>query len=255
VNFEPNIPAKVWKNTKGKLELGDVQKIDAKFTANSFIPAKETHGYQYTFWLDLSPNLDEMMAAQHSKTRYNIRLAKRKGVVVTEETSEAGLSEFLKLHALTTKRQNYFMHDAPYFERLWKHFGPDGANWIRILVAREGGDVLNVWIMFVWGDTMYYPYGASGDVKRNLMAPNLTAWKAIELAKSLGLKRLDFWGAEAHDVESDNRWYGFHKFKLGYGGDLVWLGGSWDLVTKNRLLYEGFWAVNRARWFILRRGG
>lgn len=89
---------------------------------------------------------------------------------------------------------------------------------------------LTAWMLLSFKDTLYYPYGGSSKSHPEVMANNLTAWEAIKLGKKLGLKKFDMWGALGPDADPKDPWYGFHKFKMGYGGKLVQYLGSFDLV-------------------------
>src|SRR5205085_2895165 len=86
------------------------------------------------------------------------------------------------------------------------------------------------WILFVFKDTLYYPYGASSSLHRNVMASNLIMWEAIKYGKSLGLKKFDMWGAMGPEPDQNDPWFGFHRFKQGYGARHVEFIGSFDLV-------------------------
>ena len=81
-----------------------------------------------------------------------------------------------------------------------------------------------------FGDTLYYPYGGSSKSHPEVMANNLVAWEAIKLGKKLGLKNFDMWGALGPNASPKDPWYGFHRFKNGYGGKLVEYIGTYDLV-------------------------
>lgn len=111
--------------------------------------------------------------------------------------------------------------------------------------------VLVSWILFTFHDTLYYPYGASSDKHRNTMASNLIMWEAIKFGKKLGLKKFDMWGALGPNPDSNDPWYGFHRFKEGYGATLTEFAGSYDLVI-NPLLYQILKAADYARWIYLR---
>ena len=101
---------------------------------------------------------------------------------------------------------------------MWKYLHEDmvkqGLDPIaRLLVAKYKGEIITTWILFVWKDFLYYPYGASSSKHKNLMANNLIMWEAIRYGKGLGLKTFDLWGREEGK--------GFTKFKEGYNPKVV----------------------------------
>jgi lipid II:glycine glycyltransferase (peptidoglycan interpeptide bridge formation enzyme) len=107
------------------------------------------------------------------------------------------------------------------------------------------------WIVFVYNDALYYPYGSSSSEHREVMASNLMMWEAIRFGKKLGLKRFDMWGALGPYPDTKDAWFGFHRFKQGYGGDLVEFVGSYDLVI-DPFLYQAYKIADKARWLYLR---
>lgn len=203
----------------------------------------------YTFVLDLSPDSDDLFKNCKSKTRYNIRLAKRKGVEVMEDTSQQGLEDYLDLLEKTTSRQKFYAHGREYYQKMFAAFSDTGQ--IRILKAMYQKQVLSAWVLFFQGETAYYPYGASSREHRDVMANNLLMWEAISLAKQEGLQQFDMWGALGPQADQKHGWYGFHKFKEGYNPQLMSSLGSWDVVI-NYPLYSLFKLVNSLRWQVLR---
>jgi lipid II:glycine glycyltransferase (peptidoglycan interpeptide bridge formation enzyme) len=83
------------------------------------------------------------------------------------------------------------------------------------------------------------------------MASNLMMWETIKFGKKLNLKYLDMWGALGKTPDPKDPWYGFHRFKEGYGGRHVEFVGSYDFVI-NKKLYYPYVYLNQLRWFILR---
>ncbi|MDP3758547.1 MAG: peptidoglycan bridge formation glycyltransferase FemA/FemB family protein, partial [Candidatus Daviesbacteria bacterium] len=96
--------------------------------------------------------------------------------------------------------------------------------------ASYKGKSLTAWMLLNFKDILYYPYGGSSKAHPEVMANNLVAWEAIKLGKKLKLKNFDMWGALGPDASPKNPWFGFHKFKQGYGGQLVEYIGTYDLV-------------------------
>jgi lipid II:glycine glycyltransferase (peptidoglycan interpeptide bridge formation enzyme) len=83
------------------------------------------------------------------------------------------------------------------------------------------------------------------------MAPNLLMWESIKFGKSLGLKGFDMWGSLGPDAKEADNGYGFHRFKQGFGGELIQFVGTYDLVL-NDPLYQIYNLVDKCRWQFLR---
>lgn len=197
---------------------------------------------KYNFVLDLTPSEEELLKNMHQKTRYNIRVATKKGVHVEISDSPEALKKYLKLYFETTKRQGYFGHNENYHTKVYETFHMTGQ--VKFVIASFNKTPLVAWMLLVFKDTLYYPYGGSSHLHRDVMASNLVAWEAIKLGKSLGLSKFDMWGALGPDASPRDSWYGFHKFKMGYGGRLVEYLGSFDLVA-NAPLYYAFNSVDK----------
>ncbi|MBI4091671.1 MAG: peptidoglycan bridge formation glycyltransferase FemA/FemB family protein [Candidatus Levybacteria bacterium] len=211
---------------------------------------------KYTFVLDLTKTEQELLEAMYPKTRYNIRVAEKHKVKVVENNSKESFEQYLKLMTETTARQEFYAHTPSYhrnmFEILAKGQKPT-ANSLsyHLLNATYDSKTLTSWVLFVFKDTVYYPYGASSRLHREKMASNLIMWEAIKFGKKLGLKYFDTWGALGPEPDKKDPWYGFHRFKEGYGGELVEFVGSYDLVIKPAL-YEIYKVADKLRWILLR---
>lgn len=197
---------------------------------------------KYNFILDLLPSEEELLKTMHQKTRYNIRLAQKKGVKIGVRNDEEALKTYLKLYFQTTKRQGYYGHNEIYHTKVWETFCK--TKQVKFVIASLNNTPLVAWMLLISGDTLYYPYGGSSNLHRDVMASNLAAWEAIKLGKKLGLKYFDMWGALGPDADPRDPWFGFHKFKQGYGGRLVEYLGSFDLVL-NYPLYYAFNSIDK----------
>jgi len=204
---------------------------------------------KYSFQIDLTANEQELLGRMKSKTRYNVRLAERKGVRVVEDNSIETFEKYIKLMEETTRRQKFFAHSVDYHRQMWKEMHK--ANIARLLVAKKGEQMLTAWVVFVFNDVLYYPYGASSSVNRELMASNLVMWEAMKYGKRHGCKSFDLWGALGPDANIKDPWYGFHKFKEGFGGELREYVGTYDLVL-NQKLYPFYQKLDGVRWKALR---
>lgn len=188
---------------------------------------------KYTFQLDLTKSEEELLKNMHPKTRYNIKIAQKHEVVVKEENSAEAFQKYLELTFETAKRQKFYAHNRRYHELMWETL--KGANVAHLLTASYQSQILVTWIVFLFNNVLYYPYGASSDQYRNVMASNLMMWEAIKFGKKNGTKLFDMWGALGPNPDPSDPWYGFHRFKQGYGANLVEFIGSFDLVIRPTL--------------------
>ncbi len=202
---------------------------------------------KYTFILDLTKSEEELLKAMHPKTRYNIKVALKHGVKIVEDNSDGTFETYLDLTKETTKRQGFYAHTEMYHQLMWDTLKNKIAH---LLLAKYGKQTLAAWILFVYKDTLYYPYGASSSLHRETMASNLMMWEAIRFGKKLGLKRFDMWGALEPNPDKNDSWYGFHKFKEGYGPQHVEFLGSFDLII-NPVLYQLYKILDKIRWIFL----
>jgi lipid II:glycine glycyltransferase (peptidoglycan interpeptide bridge formation enzyme) len=204
---------------------------------------------RHTFELDLAADEETLFANLSSKTRYNVRLAQKKGVTIFENTTQEGLDVYLNILKETTARQGFYAHGPEYFQKMWDVLGNTGM--MRILNAVYENKVLVSWIVFVFNGVMYYPYGASIREHRDVMASNLMMWEVIRLGKKEGCAKLDMWGSLGPEPNTKDPWYGFHRFKEGYGGTLMEFVGTYDYVL-DPMMYQLFQAADSLRWKILR---
>lgn len=193
-----------------------------------------------TFLIDLEKSEEELLKSFSSKTRYNIRVAQKHGVTVSEDNSEKAFGAYLKLTEETTHRQGFYAHSQKYHRLMWDTLRKE--NIAHLLTASYKGEVITTWILFTWKDHLYYPYGASSEKHKNVMANNLMMWEAIKLGKKLNLKTFDLWGREEGK--------GFTKFKEGYNPEVFAFIGTWDLIANP--LYHPYIILEKARWIILK---
>jgi len=213
------------------------------------VKAKKSLFTKYNFVLDISKSEEEILAGMHPKTRYNIRLAQKKGVEVYDSTEDRDFEIYLKLYFETTKRQKYFGHTQHYHRLAWETLKKAGM--AKVMIAKYGKEPLVAWMLLNFKDTLYYPYGGSSDLHRDVMASNLVAWEAIRLGEKLNLKSFDMWGALGPEPDTRDPWFGFHRFKAGYGAKHVEYIGSFDLVI-NPMYYQILNVADYVRWVALR---
>lgn len=241
IKMEPNISQKVGVPSAHQHIVKFLEENDA-------VPGRPLFT-KHTFILDLSKTEEELFANLSNKTRYNINLAVKKGVTIYENSTEDGMETYLKILAETTKRQGFYAHSPEYFRTMWKTLS--GSGMIKIFQAVYDNQVLVSWVMFVFNGVLYYPYGASSRESRDVMASNLMMWEMIRYGKKIGCNKFDMWGSLGENPDPKDPWFGFHRFKKGYGGELNEFIGTFDLIT-DFALYKPFRLVENLRWKLLR---
>jgi len=222
---------------------------DRAYRALGLVPSKHPLFTPHTFILDLSKSEPELLEAMHPKTRYNVRVAQRHGVVVAEDNSDGAFAAYLKLAEETTARQEYYAHNRTYHEHMWRIMRDAGI--AHMFTASYRGNLLAAWIIFAWKKTLYYPYGTSSRDHREVMAPTLLLWEIARWGKRRGYTAFDLWGALGQQPDTNDPWYGFHRFKQGFTPDLVTFTGSYDLVLRP-VLYRVYAVADTLRWVFLR---
>ena len=202
----------------------------------------------HTFLIDLRPTEDELLQSFHSKTRYNIKVATKHNVSIKEDNSDDAFASYLTLTDETTKRQGFYAHSHTYHQEMWRTMKTNGT--AHLFTATYKNELLAAWIVFVWKNTLYYPYGSSSRLYREVMAPTLLLWELIRYGKSKGCTSFDLWGALGENPNLKDPWYGFHRFKLGFSPQLVRFTGSFDLVL-HPIRYKLYTFANTIRWAVL----
>jgi peptidoglycan pentaglycine glycine transferase (the first glycine) len=187
---------------------------------------------KFVFRLDIRPDIDTLFQNLHQKTRYNIRLAQRKGVTIRQDCDEKDLPDFYRILKETTERDNFLVRSYSYFETLWQELAPKG--YLKLFMAEYEGQPIAGTLAFLYGDKAWYIYGASSNEHRNVMPNYLIQWTMIEWAKANNCTMYDFRGVSG-DLSEDNPLYGLYRFKKGFNGEFTEFIGEFDRV------YSGFW--------------
>ncbi len=203
-----------------------------------------------TVLVDLAPQPDVILAAMKPKTRYNIRLAIKKGVKVRD--AEPGeFDAWYELYRETGRRDRIAIHSAAYYRELLEAGYPGERPVIRLLLATHEGDLLAGNIVAFWKNTATYLYGASSGLKRSLMPTYALQWEAISRARELGCARYDLFGIPARPSPAEPM-YGLYQFKTGFSPVLLERWGSWDAPFRPGLYQLYRWAES-ARGFYFRK--
>jgi len=202
---------------------GDVSAL----TGLGFKPTRKGVQPKTTLALDLTQTEDELLAGMHRRTRYNARLAVRKGVEITDGNDAGHLDAFYKMLEETSERKHFLVHNRDYYDRILALFGPTG----RIFLARHEDTVISGAFVLRFGKYAYYSYGASRREHSETKSTQAVQWAAIRWAKESGCEVYDFWGVP-DEPAPDHPLYGVYKFKTGFGGDIVRYAGAFDLPLK-----------------------
>jgi lipid II:glycine glycyltransferase (peptidoglycan interpeptide bridge formation enzyme) len=212
------------------------------FPLSSFILSPHNIQPPRTITLDISGSEDDILARMKQKTRYNVRLAEKKGVIVRAWDDLDGFHQMMQV---TGGRDGFGVHSLEYYRRAYELFHPTGM--AELLVAEYEGQPLAALMVFARGQRAWYVYGASNDQERNRMPTYLLQWEAIRWARSHGCTEYDLWGVPDEDepkleAEFESRHdglWGVYRFKRGFGGTLKRAMQAVDRVY-NPLLYWAY---------------
>ncbi len=176
--------------------------------------------------IDLNPTEDELLARMKQKTRYNIRLAEKKGVSLRVGNIR-DFGTLYKMYAETSVRDGFVIRDEDYYKTVWTLFTNSKEPHCEPLIAEVDDEPVAAIFVFYFAGRAYYVYGMSRDVHREKMPSYLLQREAIKRAKARGCAVYDLWGAPDVFDESDSMW-GVYRFKEGLGGKIVRTLGAWD---------------------------
>jgi len=213
------------------------RKVISTLQKRGWLFSGEQIQFQNTMVLDLTPSEEELLRKMKQKTRYNIRLAARRGVKV-KPGHFGDLKTFYRLYEETARRDGFIIRPYEYYEKIWKEL--ISAGMAHLLLAEVEGEAVAGVILFKFARKAWYFYGASSSKHRNLMPNHLLQWEAIKWAKAQGCIEYDFWGAPTELSEKDPMW-GVYRFKSGFGAKLVKHIGAWDFPTERK----GYWIYTK----------
>ena len=203
-----------------------------------------------TIIIDISADDDAILARMNQGTRRKIRKSLKSDLRI-RAGSERDLPAFCALMQETGARNNFGVHNAAYFQRVYELFVPRAC---QMLLAERDGALLAAVMVFALGESAWYLYGASARAARNAYASYGIQWAAIQWAKARGCRRYDMWGVPDADeatleaqfrARSDGLW-GVYSFKRGWGGEVRRRLGAWDMPF-NHAVYWAYRAALRLR--------
>jgi lipid II:glycine glycyltransferase (peptidoglycan interpeptide bridge formation enzyme) len=215
--------------------------------------------FRNTVLIDLSPDTDELLARMKQKTRYNLRLAQKKGVTVRVGTPD-DLPMLFRMYAETSVRDGFLIREEGYYQTVWRTFGNATFHASTLatpfhepLIAEVAGQPVGAVSMFYFAGQAIYLFGMSRDEHREKMPNYLLQWEAMQRAKALGNKIYNLWGAPDKFDQSDGLW-GVFRFKEGLGGFVSRTLGAWDF-TPHPLFYKMYTQVLPRLMDIMRSRG
>ncbi len=189
--------------------------------------------FRNTMLIDLTRHEDDLLAALKPKTRYNVRLAQKKGVSI--RTGNFGDLDLLyAMYAETAQRDGFIIRPIEYYRDAWGSFIRSGL--AQPLIAEVAGEAVAGLILFRFADRAWYMYGMSRSVHREKMPNHLLQWEALRWSKMQGCVVYDLWGAPDEVNENDSM-YGVYKFKAGFGAEFTAHVGAYDFVISR----SGYW--------------
>lgn len=221
----------------GAFEDWGSDEILAEMQGRGWLPSTEQIQFRNTIWLDLEGSEEDWLERMRQKTRYNIRLAARKGVSV-RLGGEEDLGLLYRMYAETSVRDGFVIRPEEYYRQVWGDFHRAGM--ADLLIAEVEGEPVAGLILFSFAGRAWYLYGMSRDAHREKMPNYLLQWEAMRRAKARGCRVYDLWGAPDDFNPQDGMW-GVYRFKEGLGGQVIRTAGAWDFPVRKSLysLYTG----------------
>jgi lipid II:glycine glycyltransferase (peptidoglycan interpeptide bridge formation enzyme) len=189
--------------------------------------------FRNTLVLNIRSSEEELLAGMKQKTRYNIRLARRRGVEIRIGGTE-DLDLLYQIYAETSLRDGFVIRKPEYYQDAWGAFIHVGL--AQPFIASVGGESVAALIAFRFGEVATFLYGMSRTAHREKMPNHLLQWEAIRWAMEQGCSMYDFWGAPDRLNPEDPMW-GVFRFKKGFGARLVRTIGAWDFPTRGTVYW------------------
>lgn len=170
--------------------------------------------------LDLKDTEDEIFNNIAKGTRYNIRLAQRRGVkIISDKTS---IEKFYNLLKQTSERQRFSIYSKQYFKKLLDVKSNNFKT--ELFLAEYNNKIISGIIMAFFNKTAISLHSASDYNYRQLKANSLLRWYTILQAKDQGCEKYDFWGID------EKKWPGLTYHKKTFGGTEFAYPKSMDIV-------------------------
>jgi len=207
--------------------------------------SQEQIQFRNTVLINLNQSEDVLLSRMKQKTRYNIRLSSRKGVIIRNGTRE-DYDLLYRMYAETSIRDGFAIRDIGYYQTLWETFSrdgkfngnPNGMPGRELLIAEVEGIPTAAVVILHFAGVAYYFNGMSLPIHRKLMPNYLLQWEAMRRAKNASCTLYNLWGAPEIFDQSDQMW-GVFRFKRGLGGYVQRTIGAYDYPV-NTVLYNAY---------------
>ena len=223
----------------GSTDESEGPELQSELARRGWVYSSDQIQFRNSVLIDLTASEEDMLARMKQKTRYNVRLAEKKGVTVRAGTTD-DLPMLYKMYAETSVRDGFVIRDENYYLTVWKIFMTSGMVHGQPsavpLIAEVNNEPVAGIFLFTFADRAYYVYGMSRDLHRDKMPTYLLQWEAMKRSKAAGCTVYDLWGAPETFDETDSMW-GVYRFKEGLGGRVVRTLGAWDFAP-NKFLYR-----------------
>jgi peptidoglycan pentaglycine glycine transferase (the first glycine) len=229
IKIDPDVPLEPAPDDRNAME----DQIAGELKQRGWFFSRDQIQFKNTVVIDLSVSEEDLLGRMKPKTRYNIRLAERKGVRVRIGSPD-DYPLLYRMYAETSLRDGFAIREEAYYRAVWQTFAEAGM--AEALIAETDENPIAGLFLFYFGGKAWYLYGMSRAMHRDKMPNYLLQWEAMRRARGKGCKLYDLWGAPDHFDEHDPMW-GVYRFKAGLGGQVVRTLGAWDF-TSQPLLYR-----------------
>lgn len=209
------------------------QLIEDDFSRNLFrqlgFRAAQMHLHaELTSQLDITKDENELLQNFRKNTRYELKQAKKRGIVVSETTDPSAIDAFYELQLDTARRHGFVPYSLAFLKKQFEIFAEAGQALLYSAHTKDGQLIAQAYIIFYNKEAAYH-YGASTPIGRTEPGAYLIQWKAIREAKARGMTRYNFWGV-VRPEQTTHRFYGVSVFKRGFRGNDVTYLHAQDLV-------------------------
>ena len=196
-----------------------------------------------TLIVDLTADVPTLQSRLLPGTRYNISVARRRGVQVRQGDRQ-DLPSLISMLTATSLRARFPIHDDEYFEAMWDDIAPAGG--ARLFLAEHKGQVIAAALVALSGRRGYYLYGGFSYPSRRLKLNDLMQWSIMLHLKEMGYTSYDLWGipdevGRAYERKGNRGvisageagpLWGVYHFKRGFGGNVFRFAGAFDRIYR-----------------------
>ena len=207
--------------------------IQRILVASGWRRSPEQIQFRNTMVLDLRGSEEQLLAGMKQKTRYNLRLAERRGVHI-RHAGEGDIDQLYQMYSETSLRDGFVIRTSDYYADAWGSFHRAGL--AQPFLATVEGEPVAGLVVYRFGKRAWFLFGMSRDLHREWMPSYLLQWEAMRWAQGQGCEAYDLWGAPERLDPTDPLW-GVYRFKEGFGARLVQGVGAWDYSVRPRLYW------------------